>query len=172
MRQSQFKSIVNKNKNLIYNQAYYFTGSKEDAEDITQDVFIKFWHHMNSIKRASTQAWLLKVAKNLCIDHCRKKKELPVNEIEDGHSYFDEFEKNPEQDLIERDVMEKLLHFINQLPEKMRSILIMRDIQDLKYELIAQTMDLPLNSVKVYLHRGRKMLSKQIKQNMPELGAR
>jgi len=65
---------------------------------------------------------------------------------------------NPEQEAIKSDLMEHITRAVNDLPEKLRSVIIMRDIQDSKYELIAETMDLPLNTVKVYLHRGRKLL--------------
>ena len=170
MKQQQFKKIVNNNKDLIYNQAFYFSANKEDAEDITQEVLIKLWHNINYIKPASLKAWILKVTHNLCIDYSRKKKEQIITKYSGDTSQSDIFEtlvdlqSNPERETINKDLMEKIIHVINQLPEKIKSIVILRDIQDLKYELIAETVELPLNSVKVYLHRGRKILIKNLKR--------
>lgn len=168
MKQTQFKKIVNDYKDLIYNQAYYFTSHKDDAEDITQEVLIKLWHHQRNIKRVSLKTWLLKVTRNLCIDYSRKRKELFLNEIHNDTSKSTFIESlvdpklNPEEEIISRDLMENITHVINELPEKIRSIVIMRDIQDLTYDIISKTMGLPLNSVKVYIHRGRKLLLKNL----------
>lgn len=166
MGQNQFINIVNDYKDLIYNQAYYFTNNKQDAEDITQDVFIKLWHNLPEIKKRFIKSWIIKVARNTCIDFIRKKKEN-ISIIQDNDEEDIPFEEilidirpNPEQKAISNEINENVTRLISLLPDKMRSIIIMKDIQDLKYDFIAQTMDLPLNSVKVYLHRGRKLLLK------------
>lgn len=168
MKQKQFKKIVNKYKDIIYNQAFYFTRNKEDAEDITQEVFIKLWHHLNNIKLTSLKAWILKVTRNLCVDYSRRKKEhisISFNNNEQKSSILETLpdeHSSPEKKAINIDLKEHITRVINHLPEKIRTIVIMRDIQDLKYETIAETMELPLNSVKTYLHRGRKILSKNL----------
>ena len=114
---------------------------------------------MDKIKRNSLKAWVLKVTRNLSIDYSRRRKEQP---LENKNDLLIDLQANPEKEAINADLMEKIMRVINQLPEKMRSIVIMRDIQDLKYRVIAETMKLPLNSVKVYLHRGRKLLLKNL----------
>jgi len=174
MRHYQFKNIVLRHKDLIYNQAFYFTSNCEDAEDITQEVFIKLWHHFDKVKRNSVKAWLLKVTRNLCIDYSRKNHEQSLSELYDNDtttSVIDnlmDFSANPEQEIITKDLSEKIMFTINLLPEKIRNILILRDIQDLKYDTIAEIMDLPLNSIKVYLHRGRKYLLENLPKSLKE----
>ncbi len=171
MKKLQYKKTVNNFKDIIYNQAYYFTGNKEDAEDITQEVLIRLWHNLSNINHASLKAWICKVTRNLCIDFSRRKKEsitsiynnndeqISIVEIlEDEHS-------NPEKETINIDLKEHIIKMINCLPEKIRSILIMRDIQDFKYKHIAETMELPLNSVKAYIHQGRKLLSRNLSRH-------
>ena len=164
MKNIQFKIIVNKYKDLIYNHAYYYTANKHDAEDIAQEVFIKLWHNLHNIKLHSVKAWLLKVTRNLCIDYSRQKKPEFINENSKYKNIIDT-QSNPENEIINKDLFDNIVLVINQLPDKMRSVVVMRDIQDLKYETIAHTMDLPLNSVKVYLHRGRKLLHKKLSHN-------
>ena len=107
------------------------------------------------------------MTRNLCIDYSRRKKVQYFDENEYQNSISDTIiddEANPEKQLIKDDLKENIERAINLLPEKIRSIIIMREIQDLKYELIAETTGLPLNSVKVYIHRGRRLLFKNLKQ--------
>ncbi len=166
MKKTHFKKTALKYKDLVYSQAYYFTNNREDAEDITQEVLMKLWRHIEKIERSYVKAWLLRVTRNLCIDYSRRKKEhsLEYQSMESDGEQLSELidpKTNPEMDAVNKDSLETVLKMVNQLPEKMRSIIIMRDIQDLSYNLIAEAMDLPINSVKVYLHRGRKYLMKK-----------
>ena len=166
MKKTHFKKTALKYKDLVYSQAYYFTNNREDAEDITQEVLMKLWRHIENIERSYVKAWLLRVARNLCIDSVRRRRDYSLedqNMGNGGEQFADLIDPaaNPEIDAINKDSLENVLKIINQLPEKMRSIIIMRDIQDLTYNLIAEAMDLPINSVKVYLHRGRKYLMKK-----------
>lgn len=168
MNETHYRKIVLEYKNLVYTQAYYSTGTKEDAEDITQEVFIRFWNYRTSIKRTSYKAWILKVTRNLCIDFSRRKKDYitPVSADDkdvDIAEIIGDNSPNPEQTLITAESIESIKQCINCLPEKMKSAVIMRDIQDHTYDSIAETMEMPLHSVKSYLHRGRKLLIKYIK---------
>ena len=167
MKKRRFKKIVFQYKDLVYNQAYYFTGHKEDAEDITQEVLLKLWHHLDALKMDSVKAWLMKVTRHACIDQSRKKREYSLSEFElreQQHmlNNLSDSKENPEHLIIYDDLLEQGFKL---LPENIRSVVIMREIQDLPYHLIAETMALPLNTVKVYLHRGRKMLSQYIKEH-------
>lgn len=170
MKTRRFRTLVQQHKNLVYNQAWYFTGNKEDAEDITQEVLLKLWHHLNAVNNRAVKSWLVKVTRNACIDHCRKVREYSLSEFEpeEQRRMWDRLsnaDHTPEQLTISNDVLRQC---IQQLPEQFRSIVIMREIQDLPYSLIADTMDLPLNTVKVYLHRGRALLAKLVKAHCEE----
>ena len=170
MKTKLFKKNVTRYKNLIYSQAYYFLGNPEDAADITQEVLIKLWHHLEKVSPQSMKSWLLRVTKNLCIDHSRRKRELTASQMMKSIDGNEEFQfdgvdqnMNPEQQVLNLDLREQILYAMQKLPEKIKHVIIMREIQDLKYEDIALSMDIPLNSVKVYLNRGRKLLFKYLK---------
>ena len=170
MKKEVYKKYVAQYKDIIYSQAYYFTGNSEDASDITQDVLIKFWHYFDKISNHAIKSWLLKVTKNLCIDRSRQKRELAASHVSPNSDDY-EFQLegyssdilNPEQVTINSDLKNQLFRAIQKLPPKVKNVVIMREINDLKYEDIASSLGIPLNSVKGYLHRGRKLLFKYLK---------
>lgn len=169
MNQSQFKIYVAHYKDVIYSQAYYFTGSAMDAADITQEVLIKLWHHFEKIPAAALKSWVLKVTHNSCIDFQRRQKHLtyslPMNpaDSEDPDAMVADKEPNPEAIVINLDLRENIMKAVLRLPPIIRQVIIMREIHELKYEEIAAALDIPLNSVKVYVHRGRKLLFRYLK---------
>jgi len=169
MKTIRFEKNVTRYKSLIYSHAYYFIGNAEDAADITQEVLLKLWHHQEKIVQRSVKSWLLKVTKNLCIDYSRRKKETTISSMV-AHPEGNQIEleqiddkMNPEQEMINLDLKDRILKAIQKLPPKIKNVIIMREIHDLKYEDIAASLDIPINSVKAYLHRGRKLLFNYLK---------
>ncbi len=171
MKRTKFEKYVSRYKDLVYSQAFYFTGDSAEAQDITQEVLLKFWHHLESLSSKSAKSWLIKVTRNLCIDHSRKRREIAMaqmNASENGKLERFELENvddspDPEVAMERIDLQERLRIAIGKLPEKIRETIILREIQGFTYEEIAEALDIPLNSVKVYLHRGRKSLIKYLK---------
>ena len=174
MHTTQFKKIVREHKNLVYSQALYSTGDRHDAADITQDVLIKLWNNMDNIQLQSVRSWLFTVTRNHCIDLSRKKREQYFSELNaddeenPGSQIPDSCESDPLQRLERADTRQRITEAITQLPEKIRTTIILRYIQDETYDVIAKTIGCPLNSVKVYLHRGRKLLAQILKEPMQE----
>ena len=165
MRQSQFKRIVRQYKDFIYNYAYYFTGLREDAEDLTQEVLLRMWHHVDSLRLGPTKSWVATVTRNMCIDWARRRRpeaDSPVPlETEDRHL---ELGAPLEEAGAERgELREKIEEAIAQLPEKVRSVIILREIEDMKYEEISHVLNMPLNSVKSHIHRGRRLLRERLR---------
>lgn len=168
MHTANFKNIVGEYKNLVYSQAFYSTGNRHDASDITQEVLIRLWKNMDIIRPQTVKSWLLTVTRNCCIDMTRKKREQYFtdffSEDEDisGNQIPDNRNNNPEQCLDQHERRQRVISAITGLPEKIRTALILRYIHDESYEIIAETLGVPVNSVKVYLHRGRKMLAPKL----------
>ncbi len=133
--------------------------STDDARDVTQDVLIRLWRQGAEVEEAKVLPWLMRVTRNACIDVLRRRKmidELTENGTEvDGLPHDDDTPADLLQQKDERRLIESAL---DRLSEPYRSIVVLREIQHLKYEEISAAMDLPMNTVKVYLHRGRKML--------------
>ena len=164
MKKAQFKRVVKQYKDFIHSYAYYFTGTQEDAEDLTQEVLLKIWENMDSLRFGLTKSWVSKVTRNLCIDWLRRRGARPETPIS-FESEDREFEVSAplEESDVEREELKKNIEVaITKLPEKLRSVIILREIEDLKYEEISEVLNIPINSVKSYIHRGRRLLREQL----------
>jgi len=153
---TQYQQAIAQYRQRVFSFAYYSLRTREDAEDITQDVFIRLWQHWRKIDHERMGAWLMRVAHNSVIDHTRRHKnekqrvDLP-DTLEDAVSVED-------SELESQEFQQHLETAISTLNDPYRSIVIMRDIQGLSYQEIEQTLDLSQSQVKVYLHRARRQL--------------
>lgn len=129
---------------------------------------------MDTVQSQSMKSWLFTVTRNHCIDLSRKKRERYFSELnaDEEESAFlqipDAGASDPERSLERAEEQNRIVGAITRLPEKIRTAMILRYIQDEPYNLIAKTIGCPLNSVKVYLHRGRKMLAQALQKRMHE----
>jgi len=174
MKHAKFKKLVDMYKDSIYSHALYFLGNRPDAEDVTQEVLIRAWKHVESIQKRTAKAWLIRVTHNLCIDYARrhkasrrvmKKEDMAVLE---ATAVSKEVESNPQQLTEIADIKSKVLSALQELPEQLRSVIMMREINEMKYEEISEALEIPLNSVKVYIHRGRNALKVALRKTLAE----
>ena len=166
--QRRYERQVRAYQDRVFGYAVYYLGDRADAEDVTQEVLLRLWQHRDAVDERRVLGWLLRVTRNACVDALRKRKArrarvLPV--LDDlgepaGHG------PTPEADAEAADFQRHLAQALDRIREPYRSIVILREVQELKYEEISGAMDLPLNTVKVYLHRGRKMLRTQLQEVM------
>jgi RNA polymerase sigma factor (sigma-70 family) len=167
----RFEAMVEKCRHRIYSFAYYSLGSRDEAEDVTQEVLIRMWEHWSELKRKSLMAWVLRVTRNACLDIHRKRQtrgELMALHGEDCLGR-DNPGDDPSYELERRDFRRQVERGLQELDEPYRTIVILREIEDYSYAEIREAMDMPLNTIKVYLHRGRRMLRQQLQGQ--ELGA-
>jgi RNA polymerase sigma-70 factor (ECF subfamily) len=150
--------MINKYSKTIYNIALNFANNREDASDITQDVFIKIYNNMNKfVENKSFYAWILKITKNHCIDYWRKNKKY-LNKSEMNENII--FEHQTPEDCSTREfdlltLRKKLLI----LEPELRLILIMRDIQGFSYNEISENLSIPMGTVKSRINRARIKLA-------------
>lgn len=151
--------IVDRYAKTIYNLALNFFANREDAEDITQDVFLKVYNNIDKFREEkSFKSWLVKISTNHCIDHWRKTKrsarriELSDDLIRIDHS--------PEDKAVKDCDVINLRNKISILDPNLRLLLIMRDIQEYSYQEIANTLNLPLGTIKSRINRARVKLAK------------
>ena len=171
----RFTQLVDQHRHRIYTFAYYHLGNREEAEDVSQEVLIRLWKHWQSIHINGIPAWITRVTRNACIDALRKRSryQAMVTTEEDCESKLRTAPGSGGQqsvlDTIDfRDRLEKALA---NLDEPYRTIVILREIQEMTYEEISNVVEMPLNTVKVYLHRGRKTLRDQMRGILKEKSA-
>ena len=170
-----YAEIVHLYKDKIYGMVFRMVKNKVEAEDLTQETFIKAFNSLatfNSEYAFST--WLYKIAANNCIDHFRKKrlKTLPIDkpvQIRDNEvqrEFPDQSEQEPDNKLLNKERNTLIQEAIDALPPKYRKAILLRHTKDKSYEEIAEELNLPLGTVKVRIFRAREMLKKLLRNQM------
>ena len=161
-----FKKLESHYRHRIYTFAFYNLGEHEEAEDATQDVLIRLWKHYKELNETLLPAWIVRVTRNACIDRMRKRRSYsmrvvgcPDERICEGTST----EPGPEALMETTELRSQIQTALTRIQEPYRSVVILREIQDMKYDEIAEAVNLPLNTVKSYIHRGRKMLREELR---------
>src|SRR2546428_13696838 len=166
--QSAWDLIVTQYWRKVFNVAYKFVGKHDQAEDLTQDIFLKIFKSIGTFdRRANFQTWLISVSRNLCIDHyrsVRKERETIDRDVDANELSAVSHEIGPVAALEQRDRVTLLRQALAALPETLRTAVLMRDIQELSYQEIADKLRLPEGTVKSRINRGRTELARQIKK--------
>ena len=146
---AQYRQAIDQHRQRIYSFAHYSLRVKDDAEDVTQEVFIKLWQHWQKIDHNKLGGWLMRVAHNAVIDHVRKQK--PSQVALDRYVEVDEQAgtENEEDQIDQERFNKQLLLAIKALDDPFRSIVIMRDIQGMSYAEIQTSLDMSSSQVKV-----------------------
>jgi RNA polymerase sigma-70 factor (ECF subfamily) len=160
--------IVRQYWRKVFNVAYKFVGKHDQAEDLTQDIFLKIFKSLDTFdRRANFQTWLISVSRNLCIDHyrsVRKERETIDRGVDAADLSPAAPEPGPIAALEQRDRVVLLRQAMAALPETLRTAVLLRDIQELSYQEIADKLRLPEGTVKSRINRGRTELARQIRK--------
>lgn len=150
----------------VYNLALNFAGNKDDAADMTQEIFLKIYNNIDKFEEERNfSSWLMKLSKNYCIDFWRKNKSSRQNVELDENLYTNSVHHQaltPEDSLIQKNDITYLRQKLQQLPPDLRSLIIMRDIQDYSYQEISESLDIPLGTTKSRINRARLKLAQLI----------
>src|SRR5262247_2704672 len=166
--QLAWEQIVRQNWRKVFNVAYKFVGKHDEAEDLTQDIFLKIFKSLDTFdRRANFQTWLISISRNLCIDHyrsVRKERETIDRDVDANELTPASHEPGPVAALEQRDRVTLLRQALSELPETLRTAVMMRDIRELSYQEIADRLRLPEGTVKSRINRGRTELARQIRK--------
>ena len=178
-----WEDIVRRLNRRIYNICYRFTGSGDDAQDLTQEVFIKVYRTLDSfdVEKGSFMTWVTTVTRNLLVDHFRKTKQDRVTDSLDNSGSEDEdmlplseqiADSGPAPDVRvhRRETQEMVQRALQKLSPELREAVILRDLQDMDYKDIALALKVPEGTVKSRINRGRvelaRLLSRTYRQVM------
>jgi RNA polymerase sigma-70 factor (ECF subfamily) len=165
-----FQRLAREHGGRIYTFALHALRSREDAEDVTQEVLVRLWRHQENVDPARLSAWVMRVTRNLVIDTSRRRR-MRASVFADGsdvETVAGAVAGDPAcSDGAERGELRTLLEAaVAALDEPYRSIVILRDVQDRSYNEIAEAMEMPLGTIKVYLHRARRRLRERVRKEM------
>jgi RNA polymerase sigma-70 factor, ECF subfamily len=151
----------------VFNIAYKFVAQFDEAEDLTQEIFVKLFRALPTFdRRASFETWLTRVSRNLCIDRYRRRRreeERFTDEVDPDTIQLDELVSRPDATLEQRDEIAMVRRALAKLPATYREPVALRDIHDLSYEAVAQRLQLPEGTVKSRIARGRKELARHLR---------
>jgi RNA polymerase sigma-70 factor (ECF subfamily) len=168
-----FNEIVSRYKNKVFNYVCRMVGAGADAEDLTQETFLRAYMNIKSFQsRASLNTWLFRIATNICIDFVRKRRKtqavtasLHREDEEEGSEVerdMPDSRFDPQSILLNRELGVRLNQALASLPEKLRTVVLLHDIEGLAYEEIAQIVECPLGTVKSRLFNARMALRQRL----------
>ncbi len=171
--QRAFKLLVERYQRKIYAVALGMVKDKEEAYDIAQEAFVKVYKYLDHFKGdASFYTWLYRIAVNICIDVLRRKGAMKVEHVElDETIQMDTSEANigalgtrlgtnPQKSALRKELAEKIQEALEQVPEKHRAILLLREIEGMSYEDLARTLKIPKGTVMSRLFHARAKVQK------------
>jgi len=158
--------LVDSYSKRVFNIAYQFAGSYEEAEDLTQEIFLKLYNSLPKYDlEKNFSAWFLTLARNHMIDQYRKTKwEKKTRDEFNEHLLSSDSFDSPENGMVKEESKKLIWESLNHLSPEIRMAVILRDIQGKKYEEIAEIINLPLGTVKSRVNRGRLQLAKILKE--------
>jgi RNA polymerase sigma-70 factor (ECF subfamily) len=166
--QAAWETIVRQNWRKVFNVAYKFVGKHDEAEDLTQDIFLKIFKALGTFdRRANFQTWIISISRNLCIDHyrsVRKERQTIAREVDAGELQPASAERGPYHAAEHQDLRAMLRQALQTLPATLRTAVVLRDLQELSYQEIADRLGLPEGTVKSRINRGRLELGRQLKR--------
>jgi len=177
-----WEELVRQSHRRIYNLCYRFTGSADDAEDLTQEVFIKVYRTLGSYdqSKGAFPTWLTTMTRNLLVDHFRRSKlerasdslDTPASEDPDAQPLSHQLADSkpaPDQNVLGRERQAMVQAALQKLSPELRETVILRDLQDMDYKEIAQVLKVPEGTVKSRINRGRTELARLLQRTYKQV---
>jgi RNA polymerase sigma-70 factor, ECF subfamily len=162
-----FNNLVIQHQQTIYNHACWMLNDPDEAEDITQEVFITAYQKLDTCRSMTLKSWLLRITTNRCIDVIRRRKRrwsMPL-EIEDENgeaiessSWMKDTNPSPEQQVEQKQQVNHVQQHLQALPDEVRTALVLVDVMELDYQEAAAILNIPIGTLKSRVSRGRTRL--------------
>jgi RNA polymerase sigma-70 factor (ECF subfamily) len=170
-----WETIVNAYGRRVFNLGYRYTGRKDEAEDLTQEIFIKIYQNLKSFRSdaGSFQNWVLKVGRNLIIDHYRQTRRFQQaagTEEMEAMNLRDDKVPNPHRAAEQLEASRFLQDGLQALSPELKEAIILRDLEGMAYQEIAELLSVPEGTVKSRINRGRLELAKLLIKRRAQIG--
>lgn len=163
--QQAFRAIVETHQGFVYAVAFRFINDPQDAEDITQEVFIRLWKNLHTYKQeVKLTTWLYKIVTNRSLDflksrHGRQRK----NKIDIDDTHFVQDRSTPEKEFQQRELSQIIHAAADELTPKQKAVFILRDLEGLAPEEVSETLSMSLGNVKSNLFHARQKMTEKLK---------
>jgi RNA polymerase sigma-70 factor, ECF subfamily len=170
-----WESIVTTYSRRIYNLSYRYMSRRDEAEDMTQEIFIKVYQNLKSFRSdsGSFQSWILKVGRNLIIDHyrqARRYQQVGGSEELETLNLKDETLPNPQRAAEQTEAAKFLMEGLQSLPPELKEAVILRDLEGMPYQEMTDLLGIPEGTVKSRINRGRLELAKLLTKRRAQAG--
>ena len=163
--------IVRTHSTRVYRLAYRLTGNAHDAEDLTQDVFVRVFRSLHSYTPGTFEGWLYRITTNLFLDSARRKKKIRFDGfVEDAQERLPGREPTPERAALDQMLDVDVSDALSSLAPEFRAAVVLCDIEGYSYEEVADTLGIKLGTVRSRIHRGRALLRKELAHRAPGAG--
>jgi RNA polymerase sigma-70 factor (ECF subfamily) len=176
-----WSELVRAQHRRVYGLCYRFTGNPADAEDLTQDVFLKIYSNLASfdLNRGSLQVWIATMTRNLLVDNFRRtRNQRATSSLDDGWEEAETLKPvdrltsralSPHEAAAKNELAKMVQDALAQVSVDLREAVILRDLQDMDYKEIAQVLSIPEGTVKSRISRGRAELARLLERNKQEV---
>jgi RNA polymerase sigma-70 factor (ECF subfamily) len=172
-QRNQFVDTMMPFSDQLHSYGYYLTGNREQAADLLQETYMRAFRFFDKFEEGSNaKAWLYTIMKNTFINSYRQTKRMPipVEFNEEVFSHRGDRSTDEMDDAVEHMLSDEVVNALSSLPEKFKSIVILRDIEDMPYEEIAEVLNIPIGTVRSRLHRARSVLFSRLKSYAKSVG--
>src|SRR3954462_3895326 len=154
--------VVRAHADRVYRLAYRLTGNPHDAEDLTQETFIRVFRSLADYRPGTFEGWLHRITTNLFLDMARRRQRIRFDPLPEDTERIQGRDKSPDQVYFEAHLDPDVQAALGALPPEFRAAVVLCDIEGLSYEEIAATLGVKLGTVRSRIHRGRSMLRKAL----------
>jgi len=160
--------VVRTHSARVYRLAYRLTGNQHDAEDLTQEVFVRVFRSLSSYKPGTFEGWIHRITTNLFLDQARRKQRIRFDALaEDAHERLSGSEPSPAQVYDDTHLDADVQAALDDLPPEFRAAVVLCDVEGLSYEEISATLGVKLGTVRSRIHRGRAQLRTALEHRRP-----
>src|SRR5689334_8453343 len=163
--------VVRSHSARVYRLAYRLTGNRHDAEDLTQEVFVRVFRSLSSYTPGTFEGWLHRITTNLFLDTVRRKARIRFEALPDDAERLASKERGPAQVYDDTHLDGDVQRALDALPPDFRAAVVLCDLEGLSYEEIAATLGIKIGTVRSRIHRGRTQLREALAHRSPEASA-
>ena len=167
IREVEFRILCRRHSHEIYRFAHSLLANQADAEDATQEVLLRLWNHLPKMYPFNLRSWLMQTTRNYCLDQIRRRSSRAALIFLDDEILADQPDEsavNPRAAADSSLRLEQARKLLLKLPEYLRSVFVLYEVNGLRYREIAEVLGIPINTVKVYLLRARERLANLVNE--------